>query len=151
MIIAQKAGLVLADVIRRRIQGQRPLTLAGFSLGARIIWEALVALSTSPNPAESLGIIENVVLFGLPADIGAPEKWIRARTLVAGRFIHCYSKNDWVLRFLYRTTSLTLGDIAGLNPIAHAHGIENVNMSHIVRGHLEYSKKTVEMLQLLHL
>lgn len=119
----------------------------GFSLGALVIFECLQELGRDPRA--NVGIVEHVVIFGLPARIHPVERWQRARMLVAGRFIHCYSKKDWVLRFLYRTTSLTLGDIAGLNPIEHVHGIENVNMSNFVRGHLEYGDKVAEMVELL--
>lgn len=89
--------------------------------------------------------------MGLPAVISPTENWIKMRMLVADRFIHCYSRNDWVLKFVYRSTSLTIGDIAGLNPITAVDGIENTNMSNFVNGHLEYSAKVPEMLEMFNL
>lgn len=158
--ISKKAGLILADVIKNRVHGHRPvhsfmvspsfqITLAGFSLGALTIFECLLELSNEPET--NLGVIENVLLFGLPEEIMPIERWGRIRALIAGRFIHCYSKNDWVLRFLFRSTSLAIGNIAGINPIENVDGIENVNMSNFVKGHLEYTEKMPEMLQLFNL
>jgi hypothetical protein len=143
--IAEKSGLVLADAIRKRVHGHRPITLAGHSLGALVIFTCLKELAKDPDA--NMGVIENVALFGLPKVIFPLENWLRMRMLVAGRFIHCYSRNDWVLRFLYRSTALTSADIAGLNPISVT-GIENVNMSNFVKGHLEYAEKTAEMLEM---
>lgn len=114
-----------------------------------MIHECLLELSKTPG--ETIGLIENVVLFGLPAEVLPLEKWSKMRTLVAGRFIHCYSTNDWVLQYLHRSTSLTVGDIAGLNPIEGALGLENVDMSAFVKGHLEYAEKVPEMLRMFNL
>lgn len=114
-----------------------------------MIHECLMELAKDPTGA--LGRIENVVLFGLPATILPLDKWTRMRSLVAGRFIHCYSRNDWVLQYLHRSTSLTVGDIAGLNPIKQVDGIENVDMSEFVSGHFEYADKVPEMLQMFNL
>ncbi|KAJ3964459.1 hypothetical protein EV361DRAFT_812111, partial [Lentinula raphanica] len=44
---ARAAGLVLAAILRERKLGVRPVTLVGFSLGARVIFYALVELARS--------------------------------------------------------------------------------------------------------
>jgi len=54
---AEKAGLVLADAIINRAQGRRPLTLIGFSLGARIVYTCLLSLAER----NAFGLIENAV------------------------------------------------------------------------------------------
>ena len=54
---AEKAGLVLADAIINRAQGQRPLALVGFSLGARVIYTCLFSLAERG----AFGLIENAV------------------------------------------------------------------------------------------
>lgn len=115
-----------------------------------MIFECLKELSFCET-SQHLGVVENVILFGLPAEICPLERWCKMRMLVAGRFIHCYSKGDWVLRFLFRATSLAVGNIAGLNPIEGVMGIENVNMSDFVKGHLEYAEKIPDMLQLFNI
>ena len=48
---ADKAGLVLADAIINKAQGERPVTLIGYSLGARLIYSCLMNL---PGPTPSL-------------------------------------------------------------------------------------------------
>lgn len=149
MNISRKAGLILADAIRSRAHGHRPITLAGFSLGALVIFECLQDLCR--DSGNNLGVIENVILFGLPAAISPIDRWAQMRMLVAGRFIHCFSSNDWVLRFLYRSTSLTVGDIAGLNAVEHVPGIDNVNMSKFINGHVEYAKKMPEMMRMFNI
>lgn len=42
---ADKAGLVLADALINRAQGERPVTLIGYSLGARLIYSCLMSLA----------------------------------------------------------------------------------------------------------
>lgn len=97
------------------------------------------------------GIIENVMLMGLPTHLPAPSVWNQLRLLVSGRFIHCYSQSDWVLRFLYRTSSPTASEIAGLGPIEDAPSIENVDLSELVLGHSDYQTKISEIMNLVQL
>lgn len=125
------------------------MTLCGFSLGALTIYTCLLKLSEDPEAI--LGAILNVVIFGVPVAIAPIETWGKMRMLVAGRFIHCYSTNDWVLQYLHRSTTLTLGDIAGLNPIPGVDGIENVDMTAHIGGHLEYAEKIPEMIKMFNL
>ena len=41
---AERAGEALAEVLMQRVQGNRPVTLAGYSMGARVIFYALEVL-----------------------------------------------------------------------------------------------------------
>lgn len=110
--------------------------------------------TSSVNNAEIIspfGIIENVMLTGLPTHLPAPSVWNQLRLLVSGRFIHCYSQSDWVLRFLYRTSSPTASGIAGLGPIEDAPSIENVDLSELVLGHADYQIKIAEIISLVQL
>lgn len=43
---ARKAGLILADALCNNVQGDRPVTLVGFSLGAKTIYHCLVELAS---------------------------------------------------------------------------------------------------------
>ena len=52
---------------------------------------------------------------------------------------------DWLLKFLYRTLSMTTG-VAGLLPVECGR-VKNVDLSSIVTGHREYSEKLTELLQ----
>lgn len=113
-----------------------------------------ISETSSVNNSEIIspfGIIENVMLMGLPNHLPAPSVWNQLRLLVSGRFIHCYSQSDWVLKFLYRTSSPTASDIAGLGPIEDAPSIENVDLSELVLGHSDYQTKIAEIMSLVQL
>ena len=139
---AQKAGKALAEVLlTRSVFGGKPVDLFGYSLGALVIWEALKVLHESASKS----IVNHVLIMGLPAVVNEDEV-TRLRSVVAGRFIHAYSKNDWVLSFLYRASQFQLGSIAGLGPIE---GLESVNLSNLIRGHLDYESFPVEILEML--
>jgi hypothetical protein len=129
---ADKAGLVLADALINKAQGERPVTLIGYSLGARLIYSCLMSLAER----RAFGLVESVVLIGAPAP-SMSTYWRAMRSVVAGRFVNVYSENDYVLGFLYRTSSIQLG-VAGLQEIRDVRGIENVNVSDFVSGHLRY-------------
>jgi hypothetical protein len=129
---ADKAGLVLADALINKAQGERPVTLIGYSLGARLIYTCLMSLAER----KAFGLVESVVLIGTPAPSHAAD-WRAMRTVVGGRLINVYSENDYILGFLYRTSSIQLG-VAGLEEVRDVKGIENVNVSELVSGHLRY-------------
>lgn len=136
---SEKAGLVLADAIVHRAQGERPLTLVGYSLGARVIYSCLLELADRG----AFGLVENVVLMGSPVPANA-ETWAAIRALVSGRVVNVYSENDMVLGFLYRTSAIQLG-VAGLEAIEGVEGVENFDMGDVVAGHLAYRTLTDEV------
>lgn len=49
------------------------------------------------------GVVREVVLLGGPISI-IPKKWCAARSVVSGRFVNAYCKNDWLLGIVFRTT-----------------------------------------------
>lgn len=128
---SQKAGVVLADALCERVQGNRPVTLIGYSLGSRVIYDCLKTLASRSK----FGLVENVVVMGSPTPADAID-WKLIRSVVSGRVVNVYSENDYILGFLYRTASVQFG-IAGLQEV-DCYGIENVNVSHLVEGHLRY-------------
>ncbi|KAL8118092.1 hypothetical protein AgCh_015850 [Apium graveolens] len=102
---SDKAGKMLAEeVLEKGLQGQRPVTLLGFSLGARVIFKCLQCLSESEDNA---GLIERVVLLGSPIAI-QDENWEAVRKMVSGRFVNAYSTNDWTLGVAFRARYLLL-------------------------------------------
>lgn len=129
---ADKAGEVLAEALMNRAQGERPVTLIGYSLGARVIWSCLTTLAKK----RGFGFVESAVMMGspLPSDV---DTWRQMRTAVTGRLINVYSENDYLLAFLYRSASLQYG-VAGLMPVSGLSGVENVDVSEMVSGHLRY-------------
>ena len=89
---ADSAGLILADSLIDRNLGVRPITLVGFSLGSRVIFSCLRELANK----NAFGLVQNVYLFGSPV-VAKKEEYLRARTVVSGRFVNGYASNDWIL------------------------------------------------------
>jgi len=138
---ADKAGKVLADALINHTQGERPVTLIGYSSGARVIYSCLTSLAER----RAFGLVESVVMLGapVPSDIGT---WRSMRTAISGRLVNVYSKNDYLLAFLYRTSSLQYG-VAGLMPISGLSGVENFDVSETVSSHLRYRYLVGSILQ----
>ena len=138
---ADKAGEVLADALINKAQGERPVSLIGYSLGARVIYSCLISLARR----HAFGLIESVVLIGAPTPSTTAD-WQMLRSVVANRLINVYSVNDYILGFLYRTSSIQYG-IAGLQKIEGIPGVENVDVSEVVDGHLRYRYLTGSILK----
>lgn len=85
---AQEVGKHLAGVLRQRFHGRRPLSLIGFSLGARVIYFCLLELSRMENCE---GIVENVYFLGAPVGIKEQE-WQSIYKVVGGTIVNCYSR-----------------------------------------------------------
>ncbi|CAN2388022.1 transmembrane and coiled-coil [Pristimantis euphronides] len=132
-----EVGKHLAHLLLRRQQGRRPVTLIGFSLGARVIYFCLQELA---QEAGAEGIIEDVVLLGAPVE-GDVKKWKPLTRVVSGRIINGYCRGDWLLSFVYRSSSVKLS-VAGLQPVTlDDRRMVNVDLSSVVKGHLDYMKQ----------
>ncbi|GAB2282802.1 hypothetical protein Dimus_017337 [Dionaea muscipula] len=142
---SDKAGKLLAEVLLKGLQGNRPVTLVGYSLGARVIFKCLKVLHKNKRNAN---LIERVVLLGAPISI-KDENWEAARKIVAGRFINVFSMNDWILGVAFRASLLTKG-LAGIQPV-DIPGIENVDVTDIIEGHSSYLWATQQILDRLEL
>ncbi|KAJ2975116.1 hypothetical protein NUW58_g8447 [Xylaria curta] len=132
MVRAEKTGLVLAEILTNKVQGERAVSLVGYGLGARAIYACLTSLSEK----RAFGIVENVILFGAPCP-SEIRVWTAMKSVVTGRLINVYSKNDYLLGFLYRTCAWNFG-IAGLQPIEGVPRVENVDLSDSISNHLHY-------------
>jgi Protein of unknown function (DUF726) len=129
---SEKAGEVLADALINRAQGERPVTLLGYSLGARVIYSCLMTLAKR----KAFGLVESAVLIGAPTPSDTSD-WRTMRSVVSARLVNVYSENDYVLGFMYRTSSVQYG-VAGLQKVEGLAGVENINVSEDVKGHLRY-------------
>ena len=139
---ANAAGLILADSLRANNLGKRPVTLLGFSLGSRVIFSCLKELADK----EAHGLIQNVYLFGSPV-VGNKEEYLKARSVVSGRFVNGYSSNDWILGYLFRATSGGIMRVAGLAPVEGIPGLENFNLTDLVNGHMDYRSAMPRLLK----
>ncbi|KAJ2902836.1 putative YSIRK family gram-positive signal peptide [Zalerion maritima] len=137
---SDKAGKVLADALEARVQGQRPVTLIGFSLGARVVANCLKQLAEK----NVFGVIEDVILIGAPVPSDAAY-WAMMKTVASGRVVNVFSSRDLVLAFLYRASSVQLG-IAGLYEIKGVPQVDNLNLSNEVSGHQKYMEEMGKIL-----
>lgn len=129
---SEKAGEVLADALINRAQGERPVTLIGYSLGARVIHSCLRSLAER----KAFGLVEDVILIGSPVP-SSKANWRIMRSVVSGKLMNVYSENDYILAFMYRATSIQFG-VAGLQMIEGVEGVDNLDLSAEVSGHLRY-------------
>ena len=90
---AHKAGLVLAETLRKEVQGHRPVVLIGTSLGCTTILAALVELAKTP--CENAHLIDSVFLISGPMT-PSPSTLRKARSIVSRRFVNAYSSKDMV-------------------------------------------------------
>ncbi|KAI1787243.1 hypothetical protein LXA43DRAFT_853266, partial [Ganoderma leucocontextum] len=106
-------GRVLGDLLASRVLGNRPITLVGYSLASIVIFEALQHLASLP-PAQALGLVQDVYLFGSPIPVDRTQ-WAAIRRVVSGRLVNGYGKDDYVLAVLARASGMSW-DVAGLAP-----------------------------------
>ncbi|XP_010061018.2 transmembrane and coiled-coil domain-containing protein 4 [Eucalyptus grandis] len=130
---SDKAGELLSEVLLKGLQGNRPVTLIGFSLGARVIFKCLQFLAEASE--DNAKFVERVVLLGAPISI-KDENWETARKMVAGRFVNAYSTNDWTLGIAFRASLFSQG-LAGIQPV-NVPGMENVDVTELIDGHSSY-------------
>ncbi|KRY48863.1 putative membrane protein [Trichinella britovi] len=125
---SQEVGEQLSQILLSRQHGHRPITLLGFSLGARVIYHCLLFMEKSGNFA---GIVQNVILLGTPVGC-SPCEWKKISQVVGGYIINGYCRSDWLLKFLYRTMNLQYF-VAGLEPIENVSPrIQNKDLSLIM-------------------
>lgn len=125
------AGEELANVLVERSYGNRPVTLFGYSLGARVIFKCLEALADRG----AHGIVDNVFVMGA-AITADPERWQKIRSTVAGRIVNAYGSYDWALAFFHRGCGHGVY-VSGLRRV-EVEGVENLNMAYLgMEGHRE--------------
>ncbi|GAA5903984.1 hypothetical protein JCM8208_001750 [Rhodotorula glutinis] len=127
---ARKAGVLLAEILEREVQGKRPVVLIGYGPGASLIFSCLQHLH-----ALGLGhLVYDAVLVSLP-DSPSPAAWHEARSVVAHEVVNAYSANDWVLGIAARLYTLSTR-IAGLRPV-QIEGITDINISDLLGAHMD--------------
>ncbi|KAI0564768.1 hypothetical protein FGB62_23g05 [Gracilaria domingensis] len=140
---AAECGYMLAAELASRSFGNRPIVLAGFSVGALVVFSCLQELARR----KLIGIVHDVYLIGAPctADIAA---WREVRTVVSGRLVNAYNPRDWYLELYHRGTNL--GSVAGNKPVKDKEGVANIENVCLgeeqVANHMDYAKRAQQIL-----
>jgi hypothetical protein len=129
---AEKTGVLLADILKRT---DKKYIIISHSLGCRVAYSALRALATTDER-----IIDDVHLTGGAVDNNR-ENWKIAKQAVSGKIYNYYSKNDWVLRVLYKAGTFFQSSPIGYEKIERVKGIRNIEVSRYVKGHMDFKPK----------
>jgi hypothetical protein len=125
------------------------ISLMGFSLGARVIFNTLLKLSEMDLK------VYDVHLFGGAVSKTNKTGWLTALSVVQNSINNYYSSNDMILKNLYRSTMagdspIGLGDIEyyKTKDIKIAK-VQNYDVSDIINGHTEYKDKLDKIVRVL--
>ncbi|BEI93402.1 uncharacterized protein CcaverHIS019_0510300 [Cutaneotrichosporon cavernicola] len=146
-----KAGRLLGEVLAQRVQGERPVSLIGTSVGALTVLHALLYLSEQDQPH----LIDSVFLVSLPSAPTTAE-WSAVRSVTARRVVNAWCGSDFVLASVVRlhevlsrgVTGKNGVCVAGLGPVQQP-GVEDMDLSDVLDGHSEINTKMGEVLQVL--
>jgi hypothetical protein len=164
------AGIELAKSLLQSDE-RRPVTLIGYSFGARVVYRCLLELahhqviweeqqngshSTNDDDVvkykrEPASIVQDAILMGAPLFV-SKSKLSVARQMVASRFVNCYSSKDWILSlmFQYRNASGIMRQTCGTGPIKGLHDIENYNVSCFISSwHANYCHAVPDILTMI--
>jgi hypothetical protein len=140
MVRAAQAGVQLAEALSRTSDKQ--YTLVGHSLGCRVIYYALEALSTKREK-----YVTNVVLLGGAVGRKDHDGWTRALDAVSGKILNCYSSQDMILDRLYRTANAGLSDPIGVRPIELINPkLVNINCTDFIESHMTWKPKYTKVI-----
>lgn len=129
-----KYGKILAEEIEHLISENKEVYLYTHSLGTNLVKHSLLELA---NKNVS---VTKVYLFGGATSHSDKYEWKRASETTKYGIHNFYSKNDSVLKYLYKILELGNNPI-GLNPISvSSKNIKNHDVSSLVSGHFEYKK-----------
>jgi hypothetical protein len=168
---SDEAGKELARSLLFSSAGRRPVTLVGYSFGARAvysclkelvryqeIWENQQELDSNQSSSKQQGdtivatmrepasIVEDAILMGLPNHLNL-SSWKACRQVVSGRLVNCFSQKDLILSLMFQ-----LKRFGGLKPVCgvcavNVPGVENIDVTDMVSGHQDYCLNTGEILK----
>ncbi|MEI6057143.1 MAG: DUF726 domain-containing protein [Lentisphaerota bacterium] len=143
IVKAQMTGVLLADLLART-KNTDGFILMGHSLGARVIYYTLEALSTKEYP-----IVKDVYLLG--GAVGNHRKdWSKATKAVQGAIFNCYSVNDGILKNLYKVANAFMSEPIGITKInIDSKNLVNMDVSSLVNGHMEHKKQFGKIIEKL--
>ncbi|QRW26052.1 membrane protein [Rhizoctonia solani] len=135
---ARKAGSLLSEVLKEKVQGERPVTMASVQKSKFLVYhhanlDGLIGriLSRSSGPIQGFDSTSRVV---------SSQEWDKVRKIVGRRIVNVHNSKDFVLASVGRLHEVVsgagFGGMAGLNAV-NVHGVEDVDMSEIVGGHFD--------------
>lgn len=140
---ARSAGHMLATELASRGFGKRPVTLAGYSCGALLLFVALEELARR----KLNDIVHDVYLLGAPVSCDG-NRWRNVRNVVSGRLVNIYMPDDWYLEIMQRSTAIggdTFCGVAGTTAVAvvgdeiENHNVVELPLEQKIRHHSEYA------------
>lgn len=141
LVKASKTGTLLADILSRTTDTQ--FILMGSSLGCRVIYYLLQALSTKKQH-----FVKDVWLLGGAVDKEDNTGWANAANAVSGRIHNCYSSQDNILKYLYIPSLAMQSQPVGLGEISCQNNkILNLDVSDLVSGHMDYKSNLAKILK----
>jgi len=153
---AEEAGIELAKILSSKKAGCRPVTLVGYSMGARAIYVCLKELARMQeewaeglDTREPASIVEDVVLMGMPNHLSLGS-WAGIRRIVSGRLVNCYSTKDWILglMFQYKRISGLGRKVCGTSKV-EVPGVESYNVTSFIQSHTDYCSAVEDILKLV--
>lgn len=174
---ADEAGKELARSLLFNNAGHRPVTLVGYSFGARVILSCLKELaqyqqkwedyqikkkqqhaddrkSPKKDDTEELGfdrepasIVEDAIMMGMPKYLNL-SVWKAMREVVAGRLVNVYSRQDKILSLMFKYKRI----LGSIKPVVGTctvavPGVENVDVTDLIAYHQDYVSLTGDILK----
>lgn len=129
-----KYGISLAEEINTQKISNDKIYLYAHSLGVNLVKNTLLELGKQNI------FVEKVFLFGGASCIRNESEWINVCNLTKKGVYNFYTKNDSILKYIYRTVELGSNPI-GLVPLSLKNDkLYNKDVSDTVKGHFEYKK-----------
>lgn len=140
---AEECGYMLAAELASRSFGNRPVSLAGYSVGATVVFSCLRELARR----NLVGIVHDACLIGAPCTANVVA-WREMRSVVSGRLVNVYNPHDWYLELYHSGTNLMA--VAGTRSIEDATGkasVENICLERDqVKNHTDYMAQCSKIL-----
>ena len=130
---AKEAGRLLANNLIENFS-DRHVTLIGFSMGTEVVLACIEELIRFNKE----NILLNITTFGGVAEQAEVDKCIQQSRYPLW-WINFKSEKDWAVRYLFWICNLggrPIGEKGILE--VEGHEVENYEVGHIVKGHLEY-------------
>eukprot|EP00957_Ditylum_brightwellii_P013417 1013270-Ditylum_brightwellii.AAC.1 len=87
--------------------------------------------------------------MGCPLSVNL-ESWASCKEVIAGRFVNCFSREDMILTLMFRYKNIksVFATVGGIAPV-NISGIENYDVSTLIKSHSDYCFATKDILSLI--